>query len=449
MGRFSGAARAVAVLTCLLTVACGKKGPPLAPIVRIPAPVDQIAVRRVGSDVYVTMTVPRQNIDLTMPADVTRIDVFGYTGRVAPPRARFANLGTFVASIPVVPVPPPDAVAPPPPDPNAGGIQGMPVTVVDTLTADELAQGPVDPPLASARAAAPPTTPAKPVAAPAPMPLRRFYMAFAFGPRNRPGPPGPAAELTLGEIPLPPVNLAALQTPGGVSVTWEPVGGLIAYLIGSRELPREEMPFVEGVTPPAPAVVLSGAGIAPLPEGATRYHVYREVAPDPLALPGPASPTIVPWRAVTPAPAAPPTAALAFEEPAEFERERCYTVRTVRGDAPAGVESDASPRVCIRPVDVFPPAQPAAPTAVAAEGAISLIWEPSPEADVGGYVVLRGEAGDATLAPLTQTPVFETSYRDTAVKPGVRYVYAVQAIDTRVPLGNVSAPSAPVEETAR
>jgi hypothetical protein len=105
--------------------------------------------------------------------------------------------------------------------------------------------------------------------------------------------------------------------------------------------------------------------------------------------------------------------------------------------------------VCIRPVDVFPPARPAAPSAVAAEGAISLIWEPSPEPDVGGYLVLRGEAGDATLAPLTQTPVFETSFRDTTVTPGVRYVYAVQAVDTRVPLGNVSAPSAPVEETAR
>jgi len=35
------------------------------------------------------------------------------------------------------------------------------------------------------------------------------------------------------------------------------------------------------------------------------------------------------------------------------------------------------------------------------------------------------------------------------VRPGVRYVYAVQAIDTHLPTPNVSAESARVEETAR
>jgi hypothetical protein len=64
-------------------------------------------------------------------------------------------------------------------------------------------------------------------------------------------------------------------------------------------------------------------------------------------------------------------------------------------------------------------------------------------------VVLRGEAGDATLAPLTAAPIFEASYRDTDVKPGARYVYAIQAVDNRLPVGNISAPSLPVEETAR
>jgi fibronectin type 3 domain-containing protein len=45
-------------------------------------------------------------------------------------------------------------------------------------------------------------------------------------------------------------------------------------------------------------------------------------------------------------------------------------------------------------------------------------------------------------------PIKETTYRDTTVKPGVRYVYAVVAVDTASPQ-NVSAQSNRVEETAR
>jgi hypothetical protein len=86
---------------------------------------------------------------------------------------------------------------------------------------------------------------------------------------------------------------------------------------------------------------------------------------------------------------------------------------------------------------------------VAGEGAISLIWEPRDELDLGGYLVLRGEPGDATLQPLTPAPIPEASFRDTTVVPGRRYVYAVVAVDDRLPLGNVSAPSPRVEETAR
>jgi hypothetical protein len=165
--------------------------------------------------------------------------------------------------------------------------------------------------------------------------------------------------------------------------------------------------------------------------------VYVEVAPDPLTLPGPLLKP-VPWRAAPPVPATPmPIAMLAYAEPVEFERERCYSVRATRG----GHESDPSARTCFRPVDVYPPLPPAAPEAVASEGAISLIWEPSNAPDLGGYLVLRAEPGDATLHPLTPAPIFDASYRDTTVTPGRRYVYAVVAVDNRLPIGNASAPS--------
>jgi hypothetical protein len=86
---------------------------------------------------------------------------------------------------------------------------------------------------------------------------------------------------------------------------------------------------------------------------------------------------------------------------------------------------------------------------VAAEGAINLIWEPNGEPDLGGYVVLRGDAPGDTLQPLTTAPITEASYRDAAVIPGQRYVYAVVAMDNRFPVPNLSVESERVEETAR
>jgi hypothetical protein len=100
-------------------------------------------------------------------------------------------------------------------------------------------------------------------------------------------------------------------------------------------------------------------------------------------------------------------------------------------------------------VDTFSPAPPQGLATVASEGVISLIWEPNTEPDLAGYLVLRGETADATLQPLTLIPITESAYRDTAVTPGARYVYAVVAVDNRFPVPNMSAASTPIEETAR
>ena len=295
----------------------------------------------------------------------------------------------------------------------------------------------------------------------APAPLRRFYLAIPFSPRGRPGPPGAAAELMLGDIPEPSANLSVAYDAAKVLLEWEPAGGLLGFLL-DREVPMELPPFDEPVpvvacppllrrrhpgrapvraSPSAPAAPPS----APAAPPGTSYNVYEDVAPDPLAQPAPAS-KAGSWRATPPTPLnAAPFKALALAAPLEFERERCYRVRAVRG----GVESDPSPPACVRPVDVYPPPPPPAPDAVAGEGVINLIWEPSSAIDLGGYLVLRGAAGDATLQPLTPTPIFEATYRDTTVTPGRRYAYAIVAVDDRVPLGNRSDPSPRVEETAR
>jgi hypothetical protein len=132
----------------------------------------------------------------------------------------------------------------------------------------------------------------------------------------------------------------------------------------------------------------------------------------------------------------------------EVGLERCYAVSTVATTGAVSVESPMSKPACVKAVDTFPPTAPTKLAAVASEGAISLIWEASPEHDVAGYLVLRGEAGGGQLSPLFKAPIKETTYRDVGVKPGVRYVYAVVAVDTATP-HNVSQQSNHVEETAR
>ena len=132
----------------------------------------------------------------------------------------------------------------------------------------------------------------------------------------------------------------------------------------------------------------------------------------------------------------------------EFGVERCYVVRTVDTLDGFPVQGEASPLACVTPIDTFPPARPAGLMAVGDERAISLIWAASTEEDLGGYLILRGRASDETLQRLIQVPILETTYFDTTVEAGVRYVYAIVAVDTAMP-PNESAPSERVEELAR
>jgi hypothetical protein len=429
----SGRVVAFGLAAALAAAGCGKKGPPLAPFVRIPAGVEKITAARLGSEIYVTLTVPATNIDTSVPIDITRIDVYGYTGRVAPSALRWPELGSVVASIPVVPpvVGADDRPLPQVPT-DKGAIAGAAVTIVDPLSPDDLVQGPL--PILDPRfAALAPPEPATPAA------LKRFYIAIGFSQRGRPGPSGAQAELALTDVPDAPTDLRATPAPASVSLTWEPSGGLIGFLL-DRALPPEPLPY----DILRPAVAVAAPLVDPgLPPGPTTYNVYRQLAPDPFQLPLAPAPV---WSDPPPVPLNPvPLAVTSLSDTLDGGRLRCYTVRAVRGT----VMSAASAPLCVAPVDVFPPAPPAGLAAVPSEGGISLIWEPSTEVDFGGYLVLRREAGDATLRQLTERPIAEARYRDTDVKPGTRYIYSIAAVDTRLPLPNVSALSVPVEETAR
>lgn len=61
--------------------------------------------------------------------------------------------------------------------------------------------------------------------------------------------------------------------------------------------------------------------------------------------------------------------------------------------------------------------------------------------------MLRGVEGEA-LKPITESPVTETTYRDTTAQAGVVYIYAVVAVDRATP-ANASPESNRVRESAR
>jgi len=137
-----------------------------------------------------------------------------------------------------------------------------------------------------------------------------------------------------------------------------------------------------------------------------------------------------------------------FKQPVVFGKRVCFNVRGVRVTAAVTMESAPSTAVCETPADTFPPAAPGNVTAFAASGAITLTWDAVTAADLAGYIVLRGEGTGDRLQPLTPSPVSGTSFTDATTKAGVRYIYAVVAVDNAT-RANRSKESNRVEETGR
>jgi hypothetical protein len=240
--------------------------------------------------------------------------------------------------------------------------------------------------------------------------------------------------MPMANVPDKVTGLRVSQKGRNIEVQWEPSGGVLGFLI-DRALPLEVAPVDRPAASSAPAAAA----------GPTRYNVYRETAPDPLTLPPPAAAVDSRWAAAPATPAnAQPVTMLSFTDvdvPFD-ERKRCYQVRAVRGTDAQRVESESSESVCVVPIDTEAPAQVTGLTATAAEGAITVRWEPNGEEDLRGYRVLRREAGDDTLRLLTTNgPIADTRHIDDMVMSGRMYTYVVQAVDNRLPAPNVSEPA--------
>jgi hypothetical protein len=415
----------VLALVCL-SGACGKKGPPLAPIVRVPARILDLSARRLGDTVHVRFTVPDANQDGTRPADLDRVDVYAYTAALPgdSPTLRNATLIGVVKVNETASRETPPADAPPPSRPAGGVDQGTSVTVTETL-------GP-----GSSTLVAPESKTVTPTLAPAvtpPLlapggerPLTRFYVAVPISRRGRKGAPSgriPAALVAPPPAPDPP-TLAYDET--SIAVTWaSPVGG-----------PR---PPQRADEPGELTSSMKGVGLRTNPS----YNVYEIKRDAPADTTATATPPIV-----TPLNEKPLQANRFDDSRIAFGQERCYAIRLVDTIADLSIEGDASPAACVTPVDTFAPPAPTQLAAIARDGAVDLIWQAVSAPDLAGYLVLRGRAGDATLQPLTTTPVTAAQYSDTSAQGGVRYAYQVVAVDKADP-PNRSVPSERVEEAAR
>ncbi|MBZ5555817.1 MAG: hypothetical protein LAO77_00945 [Acidobacteriia bacterium] len=420
------------MIVVLLCGACGKKGPPLPPLVKVPTPPAEFSAERRAGTVEFRFVVPGANTDGTRPANVARVDVYALPAPAEPdPRAagpaiapppltvdEILKSATKVASVAVkAPRDPNATIEPDDPDsdmdaPEGKGLdQGAVARVSDDLDAEVVA-----PAKRPTRGGSSSSTPQqvgeenpRPLLSPPWIAPSRTYVSVGVTTRGRPGPLSTRVSVPLLDPPDAPDSAEFTYDEAAIAVTWTPV-----ELRGAIQAPTTEGDEVLPSTP---------IGVE-LPSIA--YNVY-DAALD---------------LKLTPAPISKPE----FSDPRiAWNEERCYSVRAVETRNGLSLESEPAFTACETLVDTFPPAAPKGLDAVPGDGAISLIWEANAEKDLAGYIVLRGPADGDALEPITPAPIQQTFFKD-SVPAGTAYVYAIQAVDAA---GNVSQVSNRKQESAR
>jgi predicted small lipoprotein YifL len=458
---------AASVVLLMLLVACGKKGPPLAPLRLIPAAMSEPTGRRTAQSVELRFGLPTTNANGPGTVDLDHVEIYAVTigpGSVAPPNRELLTKAHVVGTI---------AVKPPPVEGEDTSDDKRPapgdrVTFVEELTDAKMKPTPG---LAAAAVGArgsgsgirgesegagrgastakpetgevqPATDPnAKPtVAAPPTQPTA----AGAITPPGTKPEPGATTEAKTTSPETRP------QTPDTATAPPSPALTVPTRIYVMRGISRGGRP---GFPSPRISVALISPAVAPTNVAVrmpSQGVIHLDWTP-PVAESGGAPFSFNVYHAGntnTPMNTA-PLSEISFDITAvEYGKEQCFVVRTVQVQATTTIESELSAPACLTPIDNFPPAAPKGLRAVAEDGAVNLVWELNTEPDLAGYLVLRGDASGGTLQPITPQPIKDASYRDTTVKPGVRYVYAVVAVDTATPR-NTSAQSAPEAVTAR
>lgn len=390
------AALAAGALLC----ACGKKGPPLPPLPGSVPRITDLAVTQVGGEARATFTLPvrpeREEVDYVLIAlELWRKEVEEPTVAPAAPRA----------GAPVTPAPRPrSSSATPftlqgPPDFDRFGAvdNGPPVseytegaTLVATATGDALFDVLKAPVLQLVDAL--PATPAAP------------YFEYAVVLKTDVRKKGTVSNLATiaATAPLPaPTGLAAEVAEGAITLSWT------------------------APAPPAPSEAPAEGEAAP---ASYAFNVYRARGDEPLG--------------ATPLNSRPLSDVKWTDKEVVVGEAYRYAVRTVVATELENVESAATPEASVTYTDTFAPATPGGLRLIL-EGrrAVNLLWNPSPEADLGGYGVWRREPG-GTWERLDAGAPRTATWTDRTVVAGRTYEYAVSAFDRATP-PNESARSAP------
>jgi hypothetical protein len=408
------------IAVAALAAACGKKGPPLAPLHPVPDAMREMKAGRGGDTVRLRFVLPTANLNGPGPIQLDRVEVYAVTaapGALVPPNRELMAAEYRVGTIAVKPAP---VEGEPPPPVVAGDTRPAPgetVEFVETLTPEKLTPAklplaPVIPTVAvpapaPAGTAVPPAAAAKTAVAAKPAVAAptypvRIYVVRGMTKSGRGGQPTVRVQVPLVQPPAAPSDLKTGFTEAAITLAWS--------------APAATTPAPAPATPPAVAA-------------APTFNVYEGDATRPLN--------------------EKPLSAPAFERAgAQAGVEHCFSVRTVETVATIPIESAPSATSCITPKDIFPPAAPTRLSAVPTAGAMNLSWQANTDADLAGYIVLRGDAPGDRLQALMSAPITNTRYEDKTVRPGARYVYVVVAVDRATP-SNTSAQSNRVEETAR
>lgn len=192
--------------TAVVASACGKKGPPLPPLVLLPNPPGEAAAVRRGDHVDLSFKVPNANTDRSTPADLERIDVYALTVPGAVSGDEVVRRGTRVATVAVQRPADPDEPEPKTPAPKREGVEQD-----ATATVSEILAAGLDPA------------------------AYRTYVAVGFNARGRRGPLSRNVAVPLVPPPAAPGQPAVTYDEKAITVTWPALaaapGTPIAYSV--------------------------------------------------------------------------------------------------------------------------------------------------------------------------------------------------------------------------
>jgi hypothetical protein len=207
------------LLSASLVVACGKKGPPLAPLHLVPNAVTNATARRAAGVVRIRFVVPTANLNGPGPVQLDRVEVYAVTtapGSSAVPNSELLTATYRVGTIAIKPAPVEGEPEPQHAAPDTRPAPGETVEFVETLTPEKLQ--PIKRP-APPTPAAPPATPAVP---PPPAYDVRVYIVRGMTKGGRGGQPSPRLPVPLVAPPSAPSGLKAGFTETTTTLAWTP-----------------------------------------------------------------------------------------------------------------------------------------------------------------------------------------------------------------------------------